>query len=723
MKFRRTIEKTFGSPKVKSIQMHPTRAIGIVGLFTGYIQVWDTDKMSVVETIQVSKEPIRTCAIVERMDWVVVGSDDGNISIYELGKYRKVKSFHAHDDYIRKIEGHPQSAGFITACDDTTLKMWTYENDICHSMTYSGHGHFVMDVCFYPNDNNKFISCSLDSTIKVWSVKQPHCIKTFKGHTSGINSICFLRNTQYLVSGADDLTVKVWDFQTTQCIVTLSGHTNNVSRVYEMDSFPLFASCSEDGTVRLWNSRSFKQEDFIALEGGRVWDIKDKDGRIVVGCDEDLVFIGVHQASSLVTMSRNRIFYTVSDVVFGTKTDNIGVVKELSTLGFYPSELCVSPSGKIVAVGNENEFRIYSSLGFRNKFNGEGRDIHFITDDEFVARNGDVVSFYRKTDVVRSVTIPRMTRLFYLGADLIGCNTCGHTRIYSLSSQFVFHIDTPSDHLFVVKDLLVSCGAVMQIYRMDQDVIAGFIEQEIEVGEEGIIDGFKHLCTEHYTVSSYVVQDDILYFASGTKAYYAILGDVPYVYQFCTINGTFAGVFEDRVFYVHEKVVESKKIDTEFLGFQRAVLLGQEYTVSDAIRSKAIVFFESLDMHEEALGLCSDDNQRFEILLKLGRYDEAFERANSIINYDKLGRCFLGNNELARASECFLRSKNWTSLLLADVLSEKRHLRSIGAECVREGRMNCALAAYLKCGEYEECARLLENTPFHSLFVKNYLGQ
>lgn len=723
MKFKRTIQKKFVSPKVKSIEVHPNRPICIVGLFTGCIQIWDVDKMALLNSIHVSNEPIRTCAILVKMDWVLVGSDDGHVSVYELSKYRKIKSFDAHGDFIRKIESHPQKPVFITASDDTTLKMWTYENDIAQSMVYNGHDYIVMDVCFYPNDSNKFISCSLDSTIKVWSVEQSHCIKTFKGHTSGINSICFLRDTQYLVSGADDLTLKVWDFQSTQCIATLNGHTNNVNKVYPLKSFPLFASCSEDGTIRLWNSKTFKQEDFVALQGGRVWDVKEKDNKMLVGCDEELVFINMHQASSLVGMSNGKIFYSVSDSVFGVKSDNLGAVKELSSLGFYPIELKVSPGGKKIALGNENEFKVFSSLAFRNKVSGDGRDFHFITDDEFVVRDNDTINFYKKSEMVKAVTIPRISKLFYLNSEMIGCNGVEGTRLYSISGEFIFHIDLTSDHLFTVGGFLVACGSKICIYRINKEIINAFVEQGIEIPAEGIDDGLELLSTEHYTVSSYVIGDNVFYFTAGSKAYYTILCDSPYVYHFSTISGILAGVLDGLVFYLHDKAIGCKKVDMEFLEFQRSTLLKKECGVSDSIRNKAVVFFQSLGMHEKALELCLEDNQKFEILLKLGKYEEAFERANSIIKYDKIGRCFLSEDELSKASECFLKSRNWMNLLLSDVLSEKRYLKTVGMECVKEGRMNCGFIAYLKCGEYDECAKLLENTPFHSLFVKNYLTQ
>ncbi|ADM12057.1 coatomer subunit beta prime [Encephalitozoon intestinalis ATCC 50506] len=720
MKFKRTIQKTFGSSKIKSIQVHPTKPIGIMGLFSGDIQVWDIDKMGMINSIHVCNEPIRTCAILSRMDWVLVGSDNGKVSIYELGKYRKIKMFHGHDDFIRKIEVHPQEPMFLTASDDSTLKSWTYEEEIVQKMVYTGHKHFVMDVCFYPNDCSKFVSCSLDSTIKVWHIGQPHCVKTFKGHASGVNSICFLSG-DYLVSGADDLTLKVWDFQTTQCITTLAGHTNNVNKVYPFSSFSLFASCGEDGSMRLWNSKTFKQEDLIMLQGGRVWDVKEKDGRIIVGCDEELVFINAWQGSSLVRMSRNRIFYSASGSMFGTRSDNIGVVKELHNIGFYPDELEVSPSGKTIAVGNEGEFKIFSSLGFRNKFGGEGRDFHFIEDDEFVVRNGEVVNFYKKAEVIRSISIKGISKVFFLSPRLIGCNVCDQTRIYLSTGEFVSSVSHASDHLAMIGDFLIACGAFISIYRVDHEVINGFIEQEIEIPEEGIKEALIHLGTEYYSVASWCAKEDVFYFVSNGKGYYLILGDKPYVYHFSSIDGTIAGVENGVLFYLRDKSIECKRIDGEFLEFQRSVILGKEYKVTEGIRSKAIAFFESLEMHENALDLCIDDNQRFEILLKLDRYDEAFSKANSIVKYDKLGRYFLRAGELPKASECFLKSRNWVSLLLSDILSSKKNLSLAASECKKEGRLNHAFFAYLKSGQYIECAKLLEKTPFSTLFAKNYL--
>jgi coatomer subunit beta' len=726
MKFRRSIRKTLRSPKVKAIEIDPVRPIAVAGLFTGEIQIWDTDKVALLSTIRVSDDPIRTCHILSKMDWLIVGGDDGNISIYELSNYRKVKTLKAHNDFIRRIVSNPQTPSFLTASDDGTIKMWTYENDICQSMVFTGHTHFVMDMCFYPVDSRKFVSCSLDFTIKVWSIDHPHCIRTFKGHVAGINSLCFLSDPQYFVTGSDDLSIKVWDFQSTQCVATLTKHTNNVSRVYSLRNFPLFASCGEDGTVRIWNNKSFKQEDAVAVDSGRVWDIKEKDSKLIIGTDEELIFIDIQQASSLVTMSKNRIFYSISDIVFGAKTENPGTSKELTSLGYYPTEMVASPSGKIIAVGCENEFRIYSSLGFRSKFGGQGRDIHFISEDEYVVRNGDKILFYRRSEIDRSVSVPMLSRLFYLGPLLMAVNTGtgeeARTTIASVAGQPLLPLGFCAEKAFVEGEYLILCGDSMSIYRVNQDLISAYAEQGLEVPEEGMPEAFSLLSTYLYTVSSYATGDGVVYFTSGGKAYYIILAEKPYVHAFSALIGTIAGVDDGFIFYLHGKYIERKRIDIPFLDMQKAVVLSQKYEVTEEIRTKAISFFESLGMHNEALDLCKDGNQRFEILLKLGKYDEALENANSIIKYNKLGRSFLKEKNLAKAAECYLKARNWPSLFFADALGDRKYLELVGKECLRDGRLNLAFLSFMRAGEAEECGKLLRGTLFHSLFVKTHLG-
>jgi len=64
-----------------------------------------------------------------------------------------------------------------------------------------------MQVQFSPKDPNIFVSCSLDSTIRVWNINSAVPNFTLDGHQKGVNSIDFYPHGDkpYLISGSDDL--------------------------------------------------------------------------------------------------------------------------------------------------------------------------------------------------------------------------------------------------------------------------------------------------------------------------------------------------------------------------------------------------------------------------------------------------------------------------------------------------------------------------------------
>ncbi|ELA40937.1 uncharacterized protein VICG_02026 [Vittaforma corneae ATCC 50505] len=158
----------------------------------------------------------------------------------------------------------------------------------------------------------------------------------------------------------------------------------------------------------------------------------------------------------------------------------------------------------------------------------------------------------------------------------------------------------------------------------------------------------------------------------------------------------------------------------DFISFKRDFFNGLNPEPMESFRDKAISFFESLELYERALLLCTDENQRFEILLKLNRLEDALKNANSLIKYEKLGRRFLSLGEFNRASECFLKSNDLDSLLLTDAFGDKKYLGYVAKKAKENGRNNLAFLAGYKNKDYELCAKLLKDTPFYQAFKQFY---
>ncbi len=58
---------------------------------------------------------VRAAKFVVRKSWVVTGSDDMQVRVYNYNTLEKVSTFEAHTDYIRSIIVHPTHPYILTS--------------------------------------------------------------------------------------------------------------------------------------------------------------------------------------------------------------------------------------------------------------------------------------------------------------------------------------------------------------------------------------------------------------------------------------------------------------------------------------------------------------------------------------------------------------------------------------------------------------------------------
>ncbi|KAI6671925.1 hypothetical protein NL676_006810 [Syzygium grande] len=201
---------------------------------------------------------VRSAKFIPSKRWVIVGSDDAFIRVYDYGTMEKIKEFQAHKDFIRCMGVHPTLPYVLSASDDTIIKLWDWEKDWMRTQTFEGHSHYVMRVAFDPQDPNAFASASLDGTIKIWNVHSPKL--TLDAHEKGLNFVDYFSRDDmlYLLSGSDDYTAKVWDDKGRSCVQTLEGHEHNVTTVRAHPELPIVITGSEDETLRIWDANGFR---------------------------------------------------------------------------------------------------------------------------------------------------------------------------------------------------------------------------------------------------------------------------------------------------------------------------------------------------------------------------------------------------------------------------------------------------------------------------------
>ena len=142
-------------------------------------------------------------------------STDKSIKIWDqnLNFIQLIKN--AHDDYIYYVNVKDDNF-FITCSRDLSIRIWKKKENkfSLFEIIHNAHYDIINKVIFFPN--GKFISCSKDKTVKLWEGTNKHQCITMMTHSKSINSILLLNDNNILITSGEDGT-KFWNFNSCQC--------------------------------------------------------------------------------------------------------------------------------------------------------------------------------------------------------------------------------------------------------------------------------------------------------------------------------------------------------------------------------------------------------------------------------------------------------------------------------------------------------------------------
>jgi WD40 repeat protein/serine/threonine protein kinase len=119
----------------------------------------------------------------------------------------------------------PDGTSIVTGGADGTVKLWNATTDRV-VRTFAGHTGGIEDVAFSP-DGTRVLSSSADKTVKVWNVSSGSAVRTLGPFAFDVTQVAFSPDGKW-IAGAnmgeiDKRTVTIWDAGTGQAIRTLDG--------------------------------------------------------------------------------------------------------------------------------------------------------------------------------------------------------------------------------------------------------------------------------------------------------------------------------------------------------------------------------------------------------------------------------------------------------------------------------------------------------------------
>ncbi|KAK0175489.1 hypothetical protein PV327_009236 [Microctonus hyperodae] len=191
-------------------------------------------------TLLNSVHTVTTAEISEDSSLLAVGFSDSTLKVWSLipQKLRSMKSGELLADINKEADDV-----LVRMMDDRTAET---------ARTLHGHSGPVYSLTFSP-DRNLLLSCSEDTTIRLWSLHTWSCIVCYRGHLFPVWSICFSQHGYYFATGSHDKTARLWATDSHQPLRIFAGHYSDVDIVQFHPNSNYIASGSSDMTIRLWD--------------------------------------------------------------------------------------------------------------------------------------------------------------------------------------------------------------------------------------------------------------------------------------------------------------------------------------------------------------------------------------------------------------------------------------------------------------------------------------
>ncbi|OJD15565.1 hypothetical protein AJ78_04188 [Emergomyces pasteurianus Ep9510] len=718
------------SERVKGIDFHPT-------------EPW-----SIIKTFELTDVPVRAGRFIARKNWIVCGSDDFQLRVYNYNTSEKITSFEAHPDYIRSIVVHPSQPFVLTASDDMTIKLWDWDKAWKCVQVFEGHNHYVMGLAINPKDTNTFASACLDRTVKIWSLGSPHANFTLEAHeTKGVNHVDYYPQADkpYLLTTSDDKTVKVWDYTTKALIATLEGHTSNVSFACYHPELPVIISGSEDGTIKIWHANTYRLEQSLSYGLERAWCVSYQRGKqgIAMGFDDGAVVVKMGREEPAVSMDgsgklvwarHNEVVSTVIKGGDAALKDGAPLslpTKELGSCEIYPQTLTHSSNGRFVSVCGDGEYIIYTALAWRNKAFGQALDFAWGSKDnsnDYAIRESTTsVKIFRNFKEKSGGLDVGFQAEGLTGGVLLGVKGQGGIGMFDWETGLLvrrIEVDPLAVYWSESGELVtLACEDTFYVLRFSrEDYIAGLNNGEAD--EDGVESAFEVVTDINESVRTGEWVGDCFIYTNSTNRLNYLVGDQTYTISHFDQPMYLLGYLpRDGRIYLSDKDVNviSFSLSLSVVEYQTLVLRGDMDSATELLHdipadqmNKIARFLEGQGYKELALDVATDQEHRFDLALALNKLDVALEIARTADAEHKwkiVGDAALAAWDLALAHECFSNSKDLGSLLLLHTSScNTDGLRRLAEQASAAGSHNVAFSALWQLGEVDACIELLVRT-------------
>jgi pre-mRNA-processing factor 17 len=111
---------------------------------------------------------------------------------------------------------------------------------------FTGHTQGVHRIRLFPQTGHLLLSAGLDHKVKVWSLAQKQCMRTYHGHSAAVRDVQFSDDGTKFLSASFDRFIRLWDTETGKVLNTFTNRrVPYVVKFYPHDNNTFVVGCSD----------------------------------------------------------------------------------------------------------------------------------------------------------------------------------------------------------------------------------------------------------------------------------------------------------------------------------------------------------------------------------------------------------------------------------------------------------------------------------------------
>lgn len=525
----------------------------------------------------------------------------------------------------------------------------------------------------FHKEKNLIVSGSLDQTIRLWNYDRlvqkmsvtggtitqvdVELVCVIEAHDKGINWVSFHPKNDWILSASDDRRVKIWKFTESNMTEyeTFFGHSFNVCCVEASPKTNQILSNSEDCTLKLWDDNGVCLDTY-SVNGEKQWMIECHKNLplVAIGLDHSLVILALDTTKfPSASLGGNGFYIKNFDFVMkDLHTDSEKVIFDNLNRGSSSVVRSGKPSfvsanqfsqGKWGFLVTYNETKSTDSKVYfvevdKKTYHGSSKLLHakkavFISKNKIAFLNNGAVEL-SDTDTLLSLgSIPGLS-----GVDEIFDGGIGKF-IFKQKTQIKLY-DTVSKQVIGSSDEMTFKKMMDAVWNKPSSICAVVCKKSIFIFNKSfqriarVIEGYKIL-------GAIWTEDNVLIYTTYNHIKYLLPnGDTGILRSIDKI--LYPVEIKDSTVYCFDQNGDlfKEKIDSEQYLFKLSIKNTNIKQVKEFIKNNkspgnaVVSYLVKKNIHSVALTLALDEKSKFQLALKSGNLQAAYEAANKIKSKD-----------------------------------------------------------------------------------------